>query len=643
MNPVTPWMNSLSRRARWHGVALLACAFLASASAWGAENAPAGRELRTGVFPFYPYMGRHGMWEFTPMDQGGRFVQLQVIGSERDEDIARAVRMPGFFAPWGDPIRWDSLEATELEKSVWLNRWYFLPSLARMYHRTGDKTYLSEIMSFVRRWRDENPMPAAVASRGRNWNDMQVAWRLQNLAWSYFLGIDGFTADEKRELYQLVDTHAGALLEYFGPQPLNENNHQSHGAGVMLYAALLFPDVRSAAALQAKALEILEHHLAHAFYPDGNSVELSPGYYPFFVSIFRDAYLLCRVNGIEPPRGSEQRLDQFYRYVLKVAQPDKTMPPINDSSESDAAVTTRVLADLLGEHLPAQPPPSFWLEASHQAVMRDQGPELPAYVFLDAGPRVAAHWHAGKLGFHLWYWDRPLLIDSGINNYDDPLRRAWYNRPEAHNTILVDGAGDWEEKSRRLAHRPEAGSRIEHWESNPRYDWAVMVHDGLAKGVTWTRHFVLLKGKGSVIVDRLESTAEHDYTWLFHLPPGSPKADVDRGTVFTAFAEKNLLLLPGKGGAPRLELREGTISRQARNQSAAVAAYGSRGTEVVQSYLLLPVRGGTQPPAEMLQSVEGERVALRLSLPGAETEVEIRRETQAGKKVYELRLGGMRR
>ncbi|MBP8257562.1 MAG: alginate lyase family protein [Opitutaceae bacterium] len=583
------------------------------------------------------------MWELTPLDQGGRFVQLQVIGSERDEDIVRAVRRPGFFAPWGDPIRWDSLEKTELEKSVWLNRWYFLPSLANMYHRTGDKAYLGEIMSFVRKWRDENPMPVAFTSRGRNWRDMQVAWRLQNLAWSYFLGIDGFTNDEKRELYQIVDTHAGALMEDYGKQPLNENNHQSHGASAMLYAALLFPEVRSAQALRMKAFEIIEHHLAHSFYADGNSVELCPGYYLFFASIFRDAYLLCRANGIEPPRGSEYRLPQFYRYILNVAQPDSTMPPINDSSESNASVSTRVLADLLGEPPSTQPPASFYLDASQQAVMRDNNPASQAYAFLDAGPRVSAHWHSGKLGFHLWYWDRPLLVDSGINNYDDPLRRTWYNRAEAHNTILVDGAGDYDRRSTRLADRPEAGSRIEHWESNHRYDWAVMVHDGLAKGVTWTRHFVMLKGKCCIIVDRLHSSAEHDYTWLFHLPPGSPKTDIDRGKVFTNFSEKNLLLMSAQAGASRLELRNGTISRKAKNMPAAVAAYGLRGTDVVQSYLLLPVRGAEEPKAVLQQRVHGESVLLHLSVPGTEAEVEIRERTVTGKSAYELRLDGEQR
>ncbi|HRP05403.1 MAG TPA: heparinase II/III family protein, partial [Opitutaceae bacterium] len=237
--------------------------------------------------------------------------------------------------------------------------------------------------------------------------------------------------------------------------------------------------------------------------------------------------------------------------------------------------------------------------------------------------------------------DRPLLVDSGINNYDDPLRRAWYNRAEAHNTILVDGAGDYDRTKVRPADRPDAGSRIEHWESNHRYDWAVMVHDGLAEGVAWTRHFVMLKGKCCIIVDQLRSAAAHDYTSLFHLPPGSPRVDVDQGKVFTNFTEKNLLLMSARNRVPHLKLREGTISRMARNLKAAVAAYDLRGTDVVQSYLVLPVPGAEVPKAELHQRVQGERVMLQLSMPGAEAEIEIDLGSEAGKRAYKLRLDGM--
>ena len=92
-----------------------------------------------------------------------------------------------------------------------------------------------------------------------------------------------------------------------------------------------------------------------------------------------------------------------------------------------------------------------------------------------------------------------------------------------------------------------SGSRILHWESNNRYDWAVLRHEGFQERpspVVWVRHFVLLKGLGSLLVDQLESAGAHDYTWLFHVLPCSPVVDGECKSVYTGFAEKNLLLLP---------------------------------------------------------------------------------------------------
>jgi hypothetical protein len=569
-------------------------------------NAGKADEIRTGIFPFYPYAKQYDVWNFTPLDQGGRLIQLQLIGSERDADVINAIRTPGFFAPWGDPIRWDSLEKTELEKSVWLNRWYFLPCFARQYYLTGQRGNLDEVLKFIRKWVAENPVPSNLneyfATKKYNWRDMQVAWRMQNLAWCYFLGKDGYSAGEQRELFEIAKTHARVLLEYFGKQPFSENNHQSHGASAMLYAALLFPDIPGVGALKESAFAILNHHLDKAFYDDGNSVELVPGYYPFFASISRDAFLLCESNHVAPPVRSVERLKQFYDYMGTAAQPNGRMPPINDSTESDPSVSIRVLEEILGLPQLFPAPTSHWFMASDQAVMRDASSPIPAYAFLDAGSRVAAHWHAGKLGFQLWFWDKPFVIDSGICDYDDKLRRGWFNKAEAHNTILVDGQGDYDWAQFNETTRSNAGSRILQWESNDRYDWAVMQHSGFLErqaAVPWVRHFVLLKGFGALVVDQLESASAHDYTWLFHLTPCSPGIEQELKAVHTELPGLNLMLLPAQSDAlvgPKLS--EGTMNRQGTNIANPIVKYEIHGARVQQAYFLLP---GKSPEREVLR------------------------------------------
>ncbi len=442
-------------------------AFLLTASAVMAVEGAKTDEIRTGVFPFYPYAARYDMWSLTPMDQGGRLIQLQVIGSERDEDVVKAIRSPRFFAPWGDPIRWDSLEKTEIERSVWLNRWYFLPCFARHYYLTKDKAYLREALTFIRKWAAENPVPTDLAgyfaTRRYNWRDMQVAWRMQNLAWVYFLGKDGFTAAEQRELFELVATHAHVLLEYFGKQALHENNHQSHGATAMLFAALLFPDLPEAAALKERAFVILNHHLDLAFYDDGNSIELTPGYYPFIVSVFRDAYLLCRPMMFRRRHAVKSGSGSFTISWAGV-KPDGHMPPINDSPKSDPSATLRVLADQLGFQRLIPRPARTGFQPPTRRSCATASAATPAYAFLDAGPISPRPWHGGKLGFQLWCWDRrsSSTVASAITMTRETLlvRQA----PSAQHG-LVDGAGDYDPTKTSPAKRPLASSRIVKWES----------------------------------------------------------------------------------------------------------------------------------------------------------------------------------
>lgn len=580
-----------------------------------ASHRPAYRE---GVFPFFQFAKEYGVWEYIPLDQGGRLSHLLLIGSEKDEDIVKAVQQEGFFDTWGSPIKWDGLEKSEVEKSVWLNRWYFLPSFARMYFRSGTTDYLKWILNFTRRWMTENPAPESLkvylASGGYNWRDMQVAWRMQNLCWCYFLGREGFSVQERQELYDFIKVHARILLEYFGSQALIENNHQSHGAAAMLHAALLFPDLKEAQELQTKALMILEHHLENAFFNDGNSVELCPGYYPFFVSIFRDSLLLCQANGIKPPARVRERLVQFHEYLRVVKQPDGTMPPINDSTESDAIVSLAILGKVLSKK--TEQARSHWFSASNQAVMQNHSRGVPVYAFLDAGERILAHWHSGKLGFHLWFWDRPMIVDSGICNYDEVHRRAWYWTPQAHNTLLVNGKGDYDKSKIKMATKPLAATRIERWESNQVYDWAVMRHDGFNTGekpVSWVRHFILLKGYGVILVDQLKSDGLNDYEWLFHLTPCTPKLNGAQSEVFTGFKEKNLLIkAAGPSEKSRLKVTQGLINKQAKNIEAPVVHFEENARAITRSFLFLPVAGSEVPSVKFQQKSETGVTALEV-------------------------------
>jgi hypothetical protein len=579
--------------------------------------------MKHGVFPFDRFLKEYDVWQFHPMDQGGRLVQLQLVGSETDVNMVAALRQPGFFSPWGDPIQWDRLESTELEKSVWLNRWYYLPSLARLYSMTGDRSYLDDLLKFFRCWSADNPAPHDLSDYFRNgryiWKDMQVAWRTQNLIWCFFLGRTGFSSAEQQELLDSVATHARVLHGYFGEQPLSAGNHQSHGALAMLHAAILFPELTNASRWRDTALKILHHHLETSFFADGNSIELCPGYYPFITANFRDAYLLCDANNVSLSPRWRERLTQFHQFMRQVQQPNGTMPPINDSSEPTAGPSLRILSEVLGLHADSEPNGSVCFADSQQAVMRDGPGTHSTYVFLDAGVAWPHHWHGGKLGFHYWHDGRPYLVDSGVCNYDDPLRVAWYLKPEAHNTVLVDDLGDADAAQRFATGATDVGSCLCGWRSTPEYDLATMSSAAfqlLPAPVSWIRQiFFLKKRQLIVVVDRLDGADEHEYRWLFHFAPTTLKTYVFRKQVLTGFDDRNLLLAPFcPEKFVHMEVRQGDVNQQSRNLPAPVANFVARGTRLEAAFLVMPVSGRDFPALRLWQAGEVDGMSLKIEL-----------------------------
>jgi hypothetical protein len=257
-----------------------------------------GSTGETPVFPFMKYAGRFNIGDYIPKDQGGKFIQMTVLGTEEDAVITEAIRGGVLNRVYGDPVGWQKYERSEIEKSVWLNRFYFLPSFGRMYHITGDRSYLDDMTGIIRQWITDNPRMPDSHRTTYNWRDMQVAWRSIHFSWCYYLGEEGLTSEEKTLIIDSLREHAHILLTGFGQAKLNEFNHQSHGGLAMLYLGVLFPMLEDSAELLRRGMIILNHHLANAFYPDGGNVEQMFGYYPFQSHLFRDAYLSVRLTAL---------------------------------------------------------------------------------------------------------------------------------------------------------------------------------------------------------------------------------------------------------------------------------------------------------------------------------------------------------
>jgi len=542
------------------------------------------------VFPFLRYVRKYNIGEYIPKDQGGKFIQMALINSEEDEKIVAAIRGGLIREVYGEPTGWGKYEKTEIEKSVWLNRLYFLPSFARMYQITGDRSYLDDMMGIIRRWITDNPRNHDSHRTTYNWRDMQVAWRSIHFSWCYYLGEEGLTADEKKLITDSLKEHAHILVTGFGQAKLNEFNHQSHGALAMLYLGVLFPMLDEAEELRRKAIIILNHHLANAFYADGGNVEQMFGYYPFQSHLFRDAFLLCTANGLEPPLNSLPMLRKMVNYLLAVERPDGRVPQVNDSYEMAVQPTIDTINEILGVMALTEKQGSVYLPDSQVAVMRDQG-KNGWYLLAKAASVIGAHAHAGRLGFEMWHAGTPLIIESGCCNYDDPALVSWYRTTRAHNSVIIDGLTEAATSSDLLwVPRRETPNRITAFIPGGELSSLTMVsppEEATNSSVRWTRRITTVSGRFALISDTFEAAGEHKYEILLHFPPSEVSADPSgKSLTVTAESLTEVIAADNRAGG-KFSVSNGMVSIKGVSTEAPVASFLINGTGTVQSHIVV--------------------------------------------------------
>nr|WP_321356364.1 heparinase II/III family protein [uncultured Draconibacterium sp.] len=546
-----------------------------------------------GLFPFFRYMQDISLGNFFAKDQGGKFIQMQLINSEDDSVIVESIRNGLIQGVLGEPISWAKLEKTELEKSVWLNRFYYLPPFARIYYLTKDQSYLEDMMTIVRLWIKDNPRETEHPTSKYNWYDMQVAWRAIHFSWCYFLGEDGLSEEDKMLLLHSLEEHAEVLAEGFGKATLNEFNHQAHGALAMLYLGVLFPGFHNAKELTEGGIHILEHHIIHAFYNDGGNVEQMFGYYPFEACIFRDAYLLCTQNGITPPANIVPLLEKMEHYLSVVAQPDDTMPPVNDSYPMPTEVTVKTISEILNTEKTS--PTSFYFPDTQIGVMRSGTSEKDGwYILANPAKLIGSHAHAGRLGFVAWFGQQPLFIESGCNSYDDSLLVKWYRTSRAHNTVIIDGQEDEATSSDiQWAAKRQTENHITDWIEKENYRMVRMFSPSTEESnnaVNWTRNLTLIRDDYMLIYDYFNAKESHDYEILLHLPPVEVAAD-KKNKAFVIKSESLVGVMPFDAESySEMQIAEGYISVEARDVLAPLIMYKTSGQEKHSVLLATPVK-----------------------------------------------------
>ncbi len=593
-------------------------------------------------FPFSQFTENYNIGEFIPKDQGGKFIQMEILKTEEDKLIVQKIRDGILNKTYGNPIDWELFEKTEIEKSVWLNRFYFLPSFARMYHLTKDTSFVNDMMVFIEKWTIDNPRLADSHERTYNWRDMQVAWRSIHWSWCYFLTENALSKKQKNTITNSLREHAEILLSGFGKQKLNEFNHQSHGALAMLYLGILYPTLKGAKKLVQTGKKILEHHLEHAFYKDGGNVEQMFGYYPFETHIFRDAYLLCSQNNIEPPLNTLPMLEKMGEFLALTAQPNGTMPPVNDSFEMPVLASIELLNKTADTKIAINPDASKYFPDTQIGVIRGNLENNKWYALANPAKDIGAHSHAGRLSFTAWYNNKPLLVDSGCCNYDKPELVNWYRTSQAHNTVIIDGKSDKETSSDNLwVGRRKTQNTITEWVENDSLISCKMTSppsETANSNVLWSRNIVLVQKQFLVIHDNFNSTEEHTYEILLHFPPMEICIEQETKTI-KVFNDTPLEISQANTELNNnLIVAEGLVSVDGEGKKASIATYKFNKKGNANSVLILMPQKKEFTSTEIEQKETEKGIGLRLLKQNGEASILLIKNQEA----KELELWGFK-
>ncbi|HEY7617688.1 MAG TPA: oligosaccharide flippase family protein, partial [Terriglobales bacterium] len=248
--------------------------------------------------------------------------------NEADRFLAQSFCFRGREYVFSGKIDWNFCPDGNFSWRWDLNRHAFFLNLATAYYYSQRPEYRAKLLSLWLDWMVQNPV-----ARGPAWRyPFEVAARLQNWIWSYFLlAYSGLEQKGLRQLAAALVEHAEYLdahLEYHWP-----NNHLLLEAKALYQFAILFPEAGKHFCRRARA--VLEHEVLTQILPDGVHSELSSMYHRIIAGELWELALLCRRQRNPLSAAVEERVQRMQEFSRAVLREDGTVPLLGDSALHD--------------------------------------------------------------------------------------------------------------------------------------------------------------------------------------------------------------------------------------------------------------------------------------------------------------------
>lgn len=483
-----------------------------------------------------------------------------------------------FLGKWhdfGPQIDWNAASQSKLWR---YNLHYFDYALDRS-RRAG------WVAAAMQDWMNSNPARASVG-----WEPYPVSLRIVN--WIKFdLHSDmplALSAELRNSLYQQVWWLERNLeIEI-------QANHLLKNAKAVLFGGAYFAG-RDADRWLEKGKSLFFAEIRKQFLADGGHFERSAMYHVICLEDILDVISLARGSiGLLTTQEIAKLGDCARRaltYLDDISLPGDVLPMFNDSVAGIAPELQAIRAyarDVLpisytGEHpttaIVDKPDVGFFgYRHGREMLLIDAGAPAPSY--------QPGHSHCGLLSFELMVAGRPLIVDSGVYDYEnDPLRHA-LRGTAAHNTIQIDGHEQSEIWGAfRMGRRAKSENRMVTPDLPRHFSFAAS-HDGyrrLPAAPTHSRTFTCQIGRRWQIDDKIEGAGMHSLDSFLHFHPDIVIHHQDEKWIATNTETGAAYAISTAGGicdlvstvyCPRFGERQGNLTLRIRANVRAPASLG---------------------------------------------------------------------
>ncbi len=424
-----------------------------------------------------------------PMDRGRKKEIVDFAKEEFPQTTSKVISSADNvcrheFNRWGDPhvfdgpIIWDRTKnnATVCFSQM-LNRMGYLKELGTAWWLTDNQKYSQCAVEIVDSFIKSSPMPTvarrswmahkipdgmnSVSSTGSSWGTMlEIAERMGN--WLVFNECFIDSPEVSPEFYYrflsslLEQARYTYLIELYGGYQAG-NWHLIENSN-FARVAIMFPEFKESDNWWKTAIERMTKKAETEVFPDGGYIERCISYHNWCLQKFLEVSSLANANGVKLPESFSVAVAKMQRYVQALSYPDNTRTPaFGDASyvlwwadKKTVPQKTKNILELWDvgfdsykknmKDMTATPDyTSTELPYTGFYIMRTGWKPQDKYLFFDCVPSgdFWSHWHNSAFNVDIYAYGRPLIVDSGMQTYDDTSYEDYCHRSIAHNIIEI--------------------------------------------------------------------------------------------------------------------------------------------------------------------------------------------------------------